>query len=138
MSILKLYTRMSYTSCYTVSIMNPTESRLVREVITEPYKPLRVYLYRGESSDRIKVSGPEVSKDYVKVVIPFTAKMRRHIITFRSEGRFLRAIAFGMYLHDVNKKENKFKIRFTKEELAKPGFVDQVIELINKVASALC
>jgi hypothetical protein len=43
-----------------------------------------------------------------------------------------------MCLHDVNEKENKLKIRFTKEELAKPGFVDQVIELINKVASALC
>ncbi len=83
------------------------------------------------------MSGPRVSEGNIEVVTPFPAKMRRHIITFRWEGGNLQAIAFGMCLHDVEKMGDNLKIRFSMEELANPGFVDQVIELIDKVASAL-
>jgi hypothetical protein len=121
-------------------MLYPIENSLIRNAITGPYMALRISLNRGESCDCIKVSqglGPHGGYGNIKVVIPFTAKMRRHIITFRWGGGKLQAIAFGMCLHDVEKKEDNLKIRFSMEELANPDFVDQVIELINKVASAL-
>ena len=98
-------------------------------------------LYRGVSCHCIELSqglGPHGGYGNIKVVFPFTEKMRRHIVTFKwGEEERLQAIAFGMCLLDVEKTENKFKIRFSIEELANPDFVDQVIELISKVASAL-
>ena len=132
--------KMSYTSCYTLSMLYPIEKNLIRNAITGPYKALCISLSRGESCDCIKVSqglGPHMGYGNIKVVIPFTAKMRRHIITFRRGEGSLKAIAFGMCLHDVEKTGDKLKIRFSMEELANPDFVDQVIELISKAVSAL-
>jgi hypothetical protein len=122
-------------------MLYPIENSLIRMVITGPYEAHRIMLYRGVSCHCIEVSqglGPHGGYGNIKVVFPFTAKMRRHIITFKWGGEErLQAIAFGVCLHDVEKTGDNLMIRFSMEELANPDSVDQVIELINKVASAL-
>jgi hypothetical protein len=113
----------------------------IRDVITAEKKPIPFLLWLKASRAVIQVYqglGPFGGYGNINVVIPFPAKLRRHILTFRWKGGVLQAIAFGMCLHHVEKMGSNLKIRFSMEDVPNPGFVDQVIGLIDKVASALC
>jgi hypothetical protein len=117
---------------------------MIRKVITDPWEtdapPLNHTLVLKESRACIKVSrglGPFGGYGNIKVVIPFSPEIRRHIDVFNGEKEHLETFAFDMYLPHVEHVGDDLKIRFSTEMLDNPEFIDNVLELIDKVVCVL-